>query len=329
MIRLVTPELTRPNTIEELSKMVSSHQNEDIIASIGEITLANDKISVRGKSYAVRPSGFKGLLSYIKMPLGYASSIPNDLLYDSVNRLTTKTYADSEVLLRLQDSELRAVLSPNYVPLDSSELMKHISKASKLGLKPARISYDGDNITAAFITEVEVKAVEVGDISNIGITIETSDIGDYPLSSGAYLMRLVCQNGTVLPARMGGGLSFNQKGSNPETVWNSFGGGLEKILNRMSQIDSNFLIRLQNKKVDASNFIRVKNKLSEFVSGRKISHVLLDMENDVLEKGVSLSLYDLYNKVTNVATTEPNLLTARSLEIAAGELLFEYGVSVN
>ena len=329
MIRLMIPEVKRPKTVEELEVAVNSHKNQDVPAFLGQLSLKDDKLFVEDKSYAVRASGMKGLLGYIKMPSSYASSVPTDLLYDSVNRLTSKTYADKEVLLRIQDDEVRAILSPSYVPLDSSELFKYVSKTKELGLKPARITYDGDNLVASMVTGTEVHAVDTGDISKIGLELETSDINEFGLSSNAFLFRLICTNGTILPARMSGGLSFSQKGSNPETVWSLFSNGFSKILDKMSQVDSDFLIRLQNKKVDASNFVKVKNKLSEFVGGRKISNVLYDMEQEVLEKGVDLTVYDLYNRVTNVATTETNIVTARNLEIAAGELLFDFGVSVN
>jgi hypothetical protein len=324
MLRLVTPETVRPNTIEELNTLVSSHKNEDVIASIGEISLKEDKIIVRDSSYAIRPSGFKGLLQHIKMPLGYASSIPNDLLYDSVNRLTSKTYADSEVLLRIQDNELRAVLSPNYVPLDTTELMKHVSKAEALGLKPARITYDNDNILLSMVTEAEVKAKQVGDISKIGISLGTSDVGDTPLNAGAFLYRLLCTNGAILPVSFAGGMSFDQKKANPESIWSIFSSGFDKILHKMSQVDSEFLIRLEQTEVTAATFIKAKNKISQYAGGRKVDHLLKEMESDILDKDAKYTVFDIYNKITESAHRQPNLQDQRSLEMGAGELLLDF-----
>jgi hypothetical protein len=327
MMKLVVPETKRPATVDELFNLIGSHKNEDSIVLTGDLSLKEDKLLINGEPYAVRQSGLRGLLNHIKMPYSYASNIPTDLFYDSVNRLC-KTYGDFEIMVRTQDKEVRAILSPNYIPLDSYDLVARL-KQRPSGLKPARINYDGDNLTVQLVTEAEVSAQKVGDVSKVGVSLETSDINLYPLSANAYLFRLICTNGAILPSTLGGGVSFMQKNVNPETVWGMFDEGYQRILEKMAQIDNAFLIRLENKKVDASNFIKVKNKLTEFAGGRKINDVLRKMEEDVLERGSEVSVYDIYNTVTESARDSVSLYAAQNLEKAAGELLMEFGTVKN
>jgi hypothetical protein len=328
MIRLVIPETKRTTTVEELSALVKSHKNEDVITRLGDIKLENNRLIVGDSAYAVRENGMKGLLSHLHMPFGYASSIPSDLLYDSVNRLC-KTYGDAEVLVRAQDGEVRGVLSPTYVPLDTNVLVDRLGDAQALGLMPARLSYDGDSLTVSMVTTAEVRAKEVGDISKVGVSLETSDIGCYPLSSGAYLHRMVCTNGAVLPVQFGGGVSFSQKKVNPDTVWALFDEGYARILDKMSKVDSEFLIRLGNKKVDAAGFVKARNTLSQAAGGRRIATILNGMEQELLEKGTDYTFYDIYNMVTSSARDEASLYVAQELEKAAGELLFSFGTEAS
>lgn len=328
MIKLVLPETKRPGTVDELSSLVASHKNEDMNILIGDISLKDDRMLINGKPYAVRHTGMKGLLNHIKMPGSYAASIPGDLFYDSVNRLC-KTYGDFEVMVRTQDDEIRAVLSPSYIPLDSLDLVKRLEKAKEAGLTPARMQYDGDNVTVQLTSNTEVKASKVGDISKVGVSLETSDTNLYGLSANAYLYRLICTNGTILPTSLGGGVSFLQKNINQETVWNMFDESYTRIMDKMAQIDSEFLIRLENKKVDASNFIKVKNKLSDVAGGRKVAEVLRKMEEDIIERGSQVSVYDIYNTVTETARDSVNMFTAQLLEKSAGELLLEFGAVKN
>jgi hypothetical protein len=328
MVRLVLPEVKRPDTVDELTTLVKAQKNEDAITRIGDLKLENDHLVVGSTAYALRENGFKGLLSELGMPFGYAASIPNDLLYDSVNRLC-KTYGDTEVMLRTQNGELRGVLSPNYVPLDTDVLASRLSETSKLGLVPARIYYDGDSLSVSLTTEKAVHAKDVGDITKVGVSLETSDVNMYPLSAGAYLYRLICTNGAVVPAQMGGGVSFSQKKVNPDTVWNLFDEGYQRILTTMSKIDSEFLIHLENTKVSAADFVKAKDKLSKFASGREVARILKGMETELLESGTDYNFYDIYNTVTSAARDHSSMYVAKSLERAAGELLFAYGTEKN
>jgi hypothetical protein len=246
------------------------------------------------------------------------------VLYDSVNRLC-KTYGDFEVLVRAQDDEVRGVLDPNYVPLDTKDLVNRVSTSVEQGLVPSRINYDGDSLTLSMVTGKEVHAKDVGDISKIGVGFEASDVGLFPLSAGAYLYRLVCTNGAILPARMGGEVVFSQKKVNPDTVWSLFDEGYQRILTTMSQVDSEFLIRLDSQKVDVPGFVKAKEQLAKFAGGRKAADILKNMEADVLENGTDYTFYDIYNAVTSTARDEASLYTAQNLEKAAGELLFTFG----
>jgi len=324
MIRLVVPPTKRPTTIAELHALVNSHSNLDTVIRLGDLKLENDKLDIGGAPMAVRENGMRDLLTKIHMPFGYAASIPNDLLYDSTNRLL-KTYGDLEVLVRTQDNEVRGILEPTYVPLDSGSLADRLNKTSDVGLLPARISYDGDSLTASLISEQKCTAIDVGDVTHIGVTLETSDVNRFNLSAGAYLHRLVCTNGAVVPAAMGGGMNFSQKKVNPDTVWDLFDEGYQRILKTMSEMDNEFLIRLQGKKVDAAGWVKAKDKLSQFASGHKVAQILRSMESEAKERGTDFNFYDIYNAVTSTARDEASLYTAQSLEKAAGELLFSFG----
>lgn len=327
MIKLVVPETKRPATIDELSALVKSHTNTDFVIRLGEMHLNQDILEIEGtKKFALRENGFKNLLSELGMPFGYASNIPNDLLQDSVNRLI-KTYGDFEVLVRSQDGEIRGMLEPNYVPLDCETLVGRLDKCTKAGLIPARLQYDGDSVVASLVTDKAITATKVGDISKIGISLETSDINLSQLMAGSYLYRLACTNGAVLPAQLGGEISFNQKKVNPDTVWNLFDEGYQRILQNMSALNSEFLIRLENTKVDAASFIKAEEKLAAFAGGRKVAAVLKDMEAQLKEKGTDYTFYDIYNTITSAARDEASLYTAQNLEKAAGNLLYSFGVS--
>lgn len=324
MINLVITETKRPSSLDQLQTLVQSHTNEDFNITLGDLSIDGDHVMLNDKRHMLRHNGLKGLLSKIGMPISYAQKIPTDLFRDSVNRLI-KTYGDTELLVRVQDSEVRAILSPNYVALDCKDLVKHARKAVDVGLGVERISYDGDSAVIQMISKTEVKAKEVGDISKIGVSLSTSDTGLTHLEAAPFVYRMICTNGSIIPTSLGGGVHFIQKDVNPATAWEIFGESYAKILDRMSKIDNNFLINLENVKVTAANFVQVKNKLSEHAGSRKVSEILGKVEEEITNHGTEFSIFNIWNIVTESARDSHDMHIQHSLEIASGELLMEYG----
>lgn len=136
---------------------------------------------------------------------------------------------------------------------------------------------------------------------------------------------MICTNGSIIPTSLGGGVHFIQKDVNPATAWEIFGESYAKILDRMSKIDNNFLINLENVKVTAANFVQVKNKLSEHAGSRKVSEILGKVEEEITNHGTEFSIFNIWNIVTESARDSHDMHIQHSLEIASGELLMEYG----
>jgi hypothetical protein len=153
-------------------------------------------LHVKGKTYPMRDSGMKTLLTLFGMPINfYYKKSPTDMLVRDINRMRDEFTSDSELIVYYQDNEVRAISKPNVKNVPCARFLERTELSKKL--------FDGGSYSdfgMRIISSDEKKAIKVskGDVINSGVELMYSDIGYYRTTGVPYLNRLVCTNGMIM-----------------------------------------------------------------------------------------------------------------------------------
>jgi len=238
-------------------------------------------------------------------------------------------------LIRTLDGKVRAYLSNRYRPLDNYGLLEAILPI---------LQAEGMSIMSCEITDKKmyIKAVNErvqgeitkGDIVQAGVIISNSEVGWGCLSVEGFLLRLVCQNGMVLPDRVmrkyhsGGRLTADIEDGmlweddtrkvSDAAIWLQ-----TRDLVKVTISDNNFICQVERLKKAAGielppqieKVVEVTAKMYSFDETEKagvLSHLI---------KGGDLSMWGLANAVTTQAGVTESYDRATELERVGGEIV--------
>lgn len=139
------------------------------------------------------------LASKLDIPRSYYNrmrEVSPELLTHSVNHWMRKEPKD--LLIRILDGQVRAVLSDRFRALDNYNLMNAILPVVQdQNLKILESALTDRRLYLKAVFEEVQGEVAVGDVVQSGIIIQNSEVGAGTLSIGMFLWRLVCLNGMV------------------------------------------------------------------------------------------------------------------------------------
>lgn len=156
---------------------------------------------------ALRGAALAHLAARLGAPADFLRRLPAPLQLAALNWLLHDRDDSGATTLRLRGDEVAAIVSGRYAPLDASELVDTIRAGLvKFGiLRDARVrawvAGPVDNIR--LVLPSESVAVEVGDVSAVGIDVTGSSFARSAVHVTPVLWRLVCSNGMRVAERRG------------------------------------------------------------------------------------------------------------------------------
>jgi len=178
------------------------------------------------------------LCGRLGIPNGYINKCPPDLKEDNINYFLKHRLGDLK-LRTIKENRVRAVLTPSYTSIDDYDLIDLIQPFMVSREIEIISCYHGELMTSfrGVFVEQEKVAIEIGDPTKRGVMINNSEVGYMAVQFRAFMYRLVCTNGLVLPRDVGG-FHFRHRGNKDriyhtcETIVNSLDEHLEVYFNK-------------------------------------------------------------------------------------------------
>ena len=335
MIDLVENETRNFKTLKGLRSFLKeedSDKKERLVEfanwEMGEEGLGIKNKKGKFKTYPMRDSGMKTLLKTFQMPVKfYYKKSPTDMLVRDINRMRDEFSPDSEMLVFIQNKEVRAVTRPNIkhvathaTLLDNCELNKNIFQ---------RGSYSDYGLRITTSDEAKPIKVAKGDIINMGIELMYSDVGFFPTSGAPFLNRLICTNGLVIKEKNPLLTSFSMSFGTNMTEQNflSHLNGNIKIVEADSGILKNTFRAMKDNSIKAlpmgeahARKIRSAIGIDKFDDHERLTKKVMIDEKEEHAINLDLELYSLLDITTRMAKGY-DYLNRRRIESLAGGLV--------
>lgn len=170
--------------------------------------LALRPLAKHHEALVLRTSAFSNLAARVGAPADFVRKLPAPMQLALMNYLLSERDDSSATTLRLRGSEVAAVVSGRYAPLDAADLMDTIrdglQRFGALGEVRVRAWSSGLLDALRIVFPSESVAVEVGDVSSVALDITSSSFGRSSIHVTPVVWRLVCKNGLRAPERRGG-----------------------------------------------------------------------------------------------------------------------------
>ena len=331
MIPLIENQATNFKSLKPFKEFIAEQEStkEHQLIEFKDWKLVDSGLQIKKETYPLRDSGMRTLLRTFSMPRDfYYKKSPTDMLVRDINRMKEEYTDDSQMLIFLQNKEVRAVSRPNFRPipimniLDSSDLPKRTFEAGNYSDYGVRV-----------ITADETRQIKIakGDIMNIGLDLVYSDIGFHPLAGSPYLNRLVCENGMVAkeksPFLNAFTMNFGTASSENEFLKrlheniNSVTINTEKLRETFKVMKDNPIkaLPLGERQMEK---MRAVIGTREFNEQDKLTVKILDTTNDKERRVINtdLELYSALDITTRLAK-KYEYLTKRKIETLAGGLV--------
>lgn len=276
-----------------------------------------------GRHHEPRPlrvSAFSHLAARVGAPADFIRRLPAPLQLATLNYLLLERDESSSTTLRLRGDEVAALVSGRYAPLDPKELVDTVRAGLvRFGvLKDVRVRSFAtglvDNLRLIF--PAESVAVEVGDVSSVGLDITGSSFARSAIHVTPVVWRLVCKNGLRAPERRGG-MSFRHVGD-PQRLRD---GIAEAIPSALTYARGTMNQWRQAVSFMVEDIARQLDELRELtIAERKVLENELRSEARTVDLPSRTSLYSFVNSMTSAAKAA---MPARRLELesVAGQVL--------
>jgi hypothetical protein len=269
----------------------------------------------------LRANAFAHLMTRLGAPTEFLRDrLPAPLQLATANYLLASQERALPALLRLRGTEVSAIVTERYAPLDHEELLGTIraSLADQGALDSVEVKSAATGLVdiVRLVFPAEQQAIKVGDVSAVGIDISTSSFGKSALHVRGMVWRLVCTNGLRAAERQGS-YSFRHVGDTRRLR----DGLAEAIPTALMQARGvmdrwrtavNVMVHDVQKQIEALRELTIpeRGRLEEEVKREAGTHRLPER----------LDLYTFLNAVTRTAHDS---VPARRLELEtlAGELL--------
>lgn len=267
----------------------------------------------------LRANAFANLATRVGAPADFIKKLPAPLQLATMNYLLA-AHDENAATLRLRGSEVAAIVSGRYAPLDPVELVETIREALvKHGmLREVRVrgvaSGLVDNMRLVFPSEQ--RAIKPGDVSALGIDITSSSFARSAVHVTPVTWRLVCSNG-LKRAERGPGMSFRHVGDS-QRLRDGVAEAIPSAVVRARGVMDQWAASVRFMVEDVERQIESLRELT--IPERKAVETQLLRETDRPALPEAVPLYDLVNAMTASAKAAT---PARRLEIEtlAGDVL--------
>ncbi len=326
LIKNETRQFTNFSKFRKFLKSEDKRKRTDFV-DFSDWNLTEEGLRIRKKTFPMRDSAMKTLLSTFQMPKTfYYSKAPTDMLIHDVNRMKEEYTSDSVLMVHFVDDEIRAVSNPNLVEILASEVLENSNITSESFYKAA---YSDLGIRVLSQDKDQEIKVTKGDVIAIGNELMHSEIGTLSLGASPFLLRLVCTNGAVIRERSPLLNSFSFRlftSKSKDTILRNFGSALSAISVNTSDLRRTFKIMKEKSIKDLNYGINYANKIRNAI-GKENFDLITDLTVKIMDKkkekvviNEDVSLYTLLDKSTRLAK-KFDFLTRRRIENLAGNLI--------
>ena len=177
--------------VDELSRNCT-----DKLIKVKEISFDNlESVKINGHRHPLRTIAQRSIAYRLAIPFQYLRRCPREVQAYNMNYWMPKE-KNEELFFRFDGSEVRAIFTSKYTPVDNFELMERLDA---MGYEPeTKVQCHLDPEFMALSILDEHKRFQVnGERMTPGISISNSEVGLASLSISAFVLRLVCTNGLV------------------------------------------------------------------------------------------------------------------------------------
>jgi hypothetical protein len=177
----------------------------DEIVSADQLQMTSDgtlSVQTSGtfKEFEIQSQALQLICGKTKVPHSYVDRCEPWLKAININSGLEKL-GNKEFLLRYDKDEVRAILTTQYMPISTTEVMKKVAEyTSSKGFKNPEIKFEWSptKFVGQLILERDFTDKSVGTPVGTGLSIQMSDTGFAALSLSAYIMILQCTNGMIV-----------------------------------------------------------------------------------------------------------------------------------
>lgn len=177
--------------VDELSRNCT-----DKLIKVNDISFNGfESVSINGDSHRLRTMAQRSIAYRLGIPFQYLRRCPQEVQAYNMNYWMPKE-KNEELFFRFDGSEVRAIFTPKYTPVDNFEVMERLDA---LGYEPeTKVQCHLDDAFMVLSIPDEHKGFQVnGEKMTPGIAISNSEVGLASLKISAFILRLVCTNGMI------------------------------------------------------------------------------------------------------------------------------------
>jgi hypothetical protein len=272
----------------------------------------------------LRGNALGNLMSRIGAPGEFIrDKLPAPLQLATVNWLLATQEQPMSATLRLRGDHIASIVSDRYAPFDQHELLDGVRDAlvKNDALAEVRVKSIATGLVdvVRLVFPAEQEAIQVGDVSAVGIDISTSSFGRSALHVRGMVWRLKCKNGLRVAERAGS-YSFRHLGD-AQRLKDGLADAIPSALVEARGVMGRWRQAVNVMVEDVHKLIADMRELS--VGEKKIVVDELKAEAGVPELPEHTSLYNLLNGIT-AAAHRATPARRLDMETFAGDLLAQH-----
>jgi hypothetical protein len=135
------------------------------------------------------------------IPIFYLRKCSPDVQAYNMNHWIKKERND-ELFVRFDGDEVRAIFTPRYIPVDNIVILRRLEQMGFKQDASVQCHIDGEFMLLN-IPNNEGTFKILKDAMTPGISIQNSEVGLAAIGMSAYILRLACTNGLIVPVEIG------------------------------------------------------------------------------------------------------------------------------
>jgi hypothetical protein len=179
------------NRVDELSRNC-----KDRLVATPELSFDNLRmVRIAGEPHALRPTAQSLIANRLGIPMQYLSKCPAEVQAYNLNFWISRE-RNPELFFRFDGSEVRAIFTPKYRPMDNFEVLERLDGLGYASDTRVQCCLDAEFMALSIPDRNKTFDVN-GDRITPGISISNSEVGLASLRIAAFYLRLVCTNGLI------------------------------------------------------------------------------------------------------------------------------------
>jgi Domain of unknown function (DUF932) len=188
--------LTTLDVVAERVESLSKYCTDEFV-KVDDISFNHlESMNIGSEAHYLRPAAQQEIAFRLGIPIQYLRKCPSDLQAFNMNHWIKKE-RNEELFFRFDGSDVRAIFTPKYKPVDNFEILERLDSFGYGPETEVQCHLDGEFMLLNIPDGDKTFTVSKGDAMVPGISVSNSEVGLASLSIAAYILRLICTNGLV------------------------------------------------------------------------------------------------------------------------------------